>query len=101
MRAPRYYFTGDGCRRDKDGYYWLIGARGAWTLEPWKLKTLTPWKLLLSARIPWHTLHVLLVASAGLQTAGSDLFVTALGLSLRLSLFKAAVWGLRQGAWTT
>lgn len=20
-----YYFTGDGCRRDKDGYYWLIG----------------------------------------------------------------------------
>jgi len=22
---PGYYFTGDGCRRDKDGYYWLIG----------------------------------------------------------------------------
>lgn len=21
-----YYFTGDGCRRDKDGYYWLTGA---------------------------------------------------------------------------
>ncbi len=21
-----YYFTGDGCRRDKDGYYWLIGV---------------------------------------------------------------------------
>ncbi|DBA86047.1 hypothetical protein WJX77_004151 [Trebouxia sp. C0004] len=20
-----YYFTGDGCRRDKDGYYWLTG----------------------------------------------------------------------------
>lgn len=20
-----YYFTGDGCRRDKDGYYWIIG----------------------------------------------------------------------------
>jgi acetyl-CoA synthetase len=20
-----YYFTGDGARRDKDGYYWLIG----------------------------------------------------------------------------
>ena len=24
---PGYYFTGDGCRRDEDGYYWLIGAR--------------------------------------------------------------------------
>ena len=23
---PGYYFTGDGCRRDKDGYYWLIGV---------------------------------------------------------------------------
>ena len=23
---PGYYFTGDGCRRDEDGYYWLIGA---------------------------------------------------------------------------
>ncbi|EXB41426.1 Acetate--CoA ligase ACS [Morus notabilis] len=22
---PGYYFTGDGCRRDKDGYYWLTG----------------------------------------------------------------------------
>ena len=22
---PGYYFTGDGCRRDADGYYWLIG----------------------------------------------------------------------------
>ncbi len=21
-----YYFTGDGCRRDKDGYYWLTGT---------------------------------------------------------------------------
>ena len=21
-----YYFTGDGCRRDSDGYYWLTGA---------------------------------------------------------------------------
>ena len=21
-----YYFTGDGCRRDKDGYYWLTGG---------------------------------------------------------------------------
>ena len=21
-----YYFTGDGCRRDKDGYYWLTGS---------------------------------------------------------------------------
>jgi len=20
-----YYFTGDGCRRDKDGYYWITG----------------------------------------------------------------------------
>merc|ERR1719230_346104 len=20
-----FYFTGDGCRRDKDGYYWLTG----------------------------------------------------------------------------
>ena len=24
---PGYYFTGDGCRRDADGYYWLIGDR--------------------------------------------------------------------------
>uniref|UniRef100_A0A803MMM6 Acetyl-coenzyme A synthetase n=1 Tax=Chenopodium quinoa TaxID=63459 RepID=A0A803MMM6_CHEQI len=22
---PGYYFTGDGCSRDKDGYYWLTG----------------------------------------------------------------------------
>jgi acetyl-CoA synthetase len=22
---PPYYFTGDGARRDKDGYYWLLG----------------------------------------------------------------------------
>eukprot|EP01124_Arcella_intermedia_P025630 TRINITY_DN4623_c0_g1_i1.p1 TRINITY_DN4623_c0_g1~~TRINITY_DN4623_c0_g1_i1.p1 ORF type:complete len:666 (-),score=107.91 TRINITY_DN4623_c0_g1_i1:47-2044(-) len=22
---PGYYFTGDGCYRDKDGYYWIIG----------------------------------------------------------------------------
>merc|ERR1712193_31668 len=22
---PGYYFTGDGCKRDKDGYYWLTG----------------------------------------------------------------------------
>ena len=20
-----YYFTGDGCKRDEDGYYWLTG----------------------------------------------------------------------------
>ncbi len=22
---PAYYFTGDGCRRDEDGYYWITG----------------------------------------------------------------------------
>lgn len=22
---PGYYFTGDGCRRDQDGYYWITG----------------------------------------------------------------------------
>ena len=22
---PGYYFTGDGCRRDEDGYYWVTG----------------------------------------------------------------------------
>lgn len=22
---PRVYFTGDGCRRDKDGYFWIVG----------------------------------------------------------------------------
>ena len=22
---PGYYFTGDGCTRDKDGYYWITG----------------------------------------------------------------------------
>ena len=21
-----YYFTGDGCYRDKDGYYWVTGS---------------------------------------------------------------------------
>jgi acetyl-CoA synthetase len=25
---PGMYFTGDGCRRDEDGYYWITGA---WT----------------------------------------------------------------------
>ncbi len=20
-----FYFTGDGCRRDEDGYYWITG----------------------------------------------------------------------------
>ena len=24
-RAPSKYFTGDGCRRDDDGYYWITG----------------------------------------------------------------------------
>mmetsp|Transcript_38962 Transcript_38962/g.92269 ORF Transcript_38962/g.92269 Transcript_38962/m.92269 type:complete len:666 (-) Transcript_38962:421-2418(-) len=24
-QAPGFYFTGDGCRRDKDGYYWITG----------------------------------------------------------------------------
>ena len=24
-RIPGYYFTGDGCRRDADGYYWITG----------------------------------------------------------------------------
>ncbi len=24
-RAPGLYFTGDGCRRDEDGYYWITG----------------------------------------------------------------------------
>ena len=28
-----YYFTGDGCRRDKDGYYWLTGAAFARVLH--------------------------------------------------------------------
>ena len=23
--VPGVYFTGDGCRRDKDGYYWITG----------------------------------------------------------------------------
>ncbi len=23
--SPGYYFTGDGARRDADGYYWLMG----------------------------------------------------------------------------
>ena len=22
---PGYYFTGDGCKRDEDGYYWITG----------------------------------------------------------------------------
>jgi len=24
-RVPGYYFTGDGCKRDEDGYYWITG----------------------------------------------------------------------------
>jgi len=24
-RFPGYYFTGDGCRRDEEGYYWITG----------------------------------------------------------------------------
>jgi acyl-coenzyme A synthetase/AMP-(fatty) acid ligase len=26
---PGYYFTGDGCRRDAEGHYWITGAGGA------------------------------------------------------------------------
>ena len=22
-----YYFTGDGCKRDKDGYFWITGKK--------------------------------------------------------------------------
>jgi acetyl-CoA synthetase len=25
---PGFYFTGDGCRRDSDGYYWIQGRVG-------------------------------------------------------------------------
>ena len=25
VQFPGYYFTGDGCRRDADGYYWITG----------------------------------------------------------------------------
>ena len=25
IQFPGYYFTGDGCRRDADGYYWITG----------------------------------------------------------------------------
>ena len=25
QQYKKYYFTGDGCRRDKDGYYWITG----------------------------------------------------------------------------
>ena len=28
-----YYFTGDGGRRDEDGYYWLTGIRSVLNLE--------------------------------------------------------------------
>ena len=24
-QTPGFYFTGDGCKRDKDGYFWLLG----------------------------------------------------------------------------
>ncbi len=24
-KYPKWYFTGDGCKRDKDGYFWLLG----------------------------------------------------------------------------
>ncbi len=23
---PGYYLSGDGCKRDQDGYYWLTGT---------------------------------------------------------------------------
>ena len=25
MLLQGYYFSGDGCRRDEDGYYWITG----------------------------------------------------------------------------
>ena len=25
-QIPGVYFTGDGAKRDKDGYFWLLGA---------------------------------------------------------------------------
>ena len=34
-----YYFTGDGCRRDQDGYYWLTGRPTECTGSTQKLNT--------------------------------------------------------------
>ena len=30
---PHVYFTGDGCRRDKDGYFWIVYMRLLGTTE--------------------------------------------------------------------
>jgi len=30
---PGYYFSGDGCRRDEDGYYWITGRHRMGTAE--------------------------------------------------------------------
>ena len=52
---PGLYFTGDGCRRDEDGYYWITGrvddvinvsghrigtaeVESAWSLTPWSAR---------------------------------------------------------------
>ncbi len=37
-----YYFTGDGCRRDKDGYYWLTGTSSGLFLAVWGTLVVTP-----------------------------------------------------------
>lgn len=31
---PGYYFTGDECYRDQDGYYWIIGRVDGTSLPP-------------------------------------------------------------------
>lgn len=30
-----YYFTGDGCKRDKDGYFWITGQHPSTCLFTW------------------------------------------------------------------
>ena len=46
-----YYFTGDGCRRDKDGYYWLTGFVSGLRLAVWGIlggNTCHPWDMWVS-----------------------------------------------------
>jgi len=47
-----YYFTGDGCRRDKDGYYWLTGTVSGLLLALWNICVAT---------------HMLLIGCVGLK----------------------------------
>ncbi len=47
---PGYYFTGDGCRRDADGYYWITGR-----VDDVITSAATAWARPKSSLPLWHT----------------------------------------------